>query len=238
MRKTQRVNAQVIWYDSRILPQITPQLFDPQWQRSQGHLKGTAPGRGEAYFLRIMGHDLVLRPCRRGGLIGRINTRLYLRLGAQRSRVFQEYSLLEWMHAQGLAVARPVAALYAPAGVFYRADLITERIPGAQSLADVLRRNALPSEVWAQIGQTIGQMHALEVDHTDLNCRNILLDDQQKIWLIDFDKCRKRAVGVWRQHNLARLRRSLDKEKLGQPGLSWSEADWAALVAGYEAAGA
>lgn len=234
MRKTQRANAQVIWYDSRFLPQITPQVFDPQWQRSQGHLKGTAPGRGEAYFLRIMGHDLVHRPCRRGGLIGRFNTRLYLRLGARHSRAFREYRLLEWMHAQGLSVPRPVAARYAPFGLFYRADLITERIPGAQSLADTLRRTALTLEIWGQIGKHIRDMHELGIDHTDLNCRNILLDAQQKVWLIDFDKCRKRAAGGWRERNLARLRRSLDKEKLRQPGVSWSDADWSALLAGYE----
>lgn len=234
-RERLNINGQVIWYDPQISLRVSPSTFDTDYQFRQGNRTGSAPGRSKAHFLHLNGHDLVLRPYRRGGLMGKINRSLYLRLGAERSRVFREYSLLEWMHEQGLAVPRPVAARYVPAGVFYRAELITLRIPQAKPLADVLQESELPPEVWSGIGQAIGRMHALGVDHSDLNCRNILLDAQMQASLIDFDKCRCRAKGAWQDHNLSRLRRSLDKESRKHPALFWSDSDWSSLCAGYAA---
>lgn len=235
MTEVLHLPGQVIRYDPAIVPQITPELFDPQWLCTHGHLTGSAPGRGQAQFLHIAGHDLVLRPYRRGGLISRINTRFYLRLGAGRSRAFREYDLLDWMRGKGLCVPRPVAAQFIPAGPVYRAALITERIAGASPLADLLRDNGLQSALWQKIGKTVAKMHALGVDHTDLNCRNILLDAQQQVWLIDFDKCRRRKSGAWKAGNLARLERSLDKERSRHADLHWSREDRAALAAGYGA---
>lgn len=230
-----KIKGQSIWFDPSLLSQIVLQTFDPDHHRREGNLTGSASGRNTAHFLRLEGHDLVLRAYQRGGLMGKINRSLYLRLGAERSRVFREYSLLEWMHEQGLAVPRPVAARYVPAGAFYRADLITLRIPQAKPLADVLQESELPPDVWSGIGQAIGRMHALGVDHSDLNCRNILLDAQMQAWLIDFDKCCRRAKGAWQDHNLSRLRRSLDKESRKHPALFWLDSDWSSLCAGYSA---
>ncbi len=32
-------------------------------------------------------------------------------------------------------------------------------------------------------------MHDAQVNHTDLNIQNILIDEQEKVWFIVFDKC-------------------------------------------------
>jgi len=225
---------QTMWYDKRIVPEIEPRFFDPEWHRREGGYLGSATGRGSAHFVRHDGHDLVIRPARRGGLIGRINSELYLRGGAERSRTYREYKLLEWMSAQNLPVPKPVAARYAPCGPWYRADLITQLIPNARTLADILHDRALPAQVWSDIGAVIRRMHALGVDHTDLNCRNILLDADMQVWLIDFDKCRRRPDGRWQCRNIARLKRSFEKEAIQHPQVQWSKADWADLLAGYE----
>jgi tRNA A-37 threonylcarbamoyl transferase component Bud32 len=79
-------------------------------------------------------------------------------------------------------------------------------------------------------------MHNAGVDHSDLNCRNILIDAQDKVWLIDFDKCQRRGAGHWRAKNLERLKRSLRKEQAKGAGLHWSQGDWEELLAGYESA--
>ena len=230
---TKTPEGQVIWHDNEILSTADPAIFDLSLLQNQGAVTGRAMGRGRAHFLCLEGHNLVLRPFRRGGLVGKINADRYLRTGAGRSRAYQEYSLLQWMRAQGLPVPRPAAARYVPAGLWYRADLITLAIPQARPLADVLQDNALPEQTWFGIGAAICKMHVLGVDHTDLNCRNILLDNKDKAWLIDFDKCRRRDEGPWMQGNLARLKRSLEKELTKQPGLCWHAADWAALQDGY-----
>lgn len=236
MQTTQvvKIDGQLICYNAQILPQISPQMFDPDWHQNRGNVHGRAPGRGHAFFLHAQGHDLVLRPFRRGGLIGKINSDLYMRFGAKYSRSFREYRLLEWMRSCGLSVPQPVAARYIPSGLCYRADLITERVPQARTLADILLETPLTLPVWSKIGDVIRQMHALRVHHSDLNCRNILLDADMRVWLIDFDKCRRRRNTGWRLHNLARLRRSLNKEKTKHPELNWSDTDWSTLLDGYE----
>lgn len=227
--------GQVIWYNTQILPQIDPLFFDVEWHRKRGGVTGGATGRSVAHFINFEESDLVLRPYRRGGLAGKINRDLYLRTGAGSSRPFREYSLLAWMLDQGLPVPRPVAARYVPIGLWYRADLVTQLIPQSRTLADVLQDMKLPLETWAKMGTIVHQMHSLGVHHSDLNCRNILIDAEMQVWLIDFDKCCRRKPGTWQAQNLERLNRSLVKESAKQPNLFWEAADWSAFLTGYNA---
>lgn len=228
------VNGAHHWYDSVLLPAFEPRLFDLDWLQAQGHLTGTSTGRNRAWFLRYDGLDLVWRHFWRGGLMGKVNPDLYLRRPPTRSRAMQEFVLLDWMHAKGLPVPRPVVARYRPVGLFYRADLITEQIPRSRTIAEKLRDAPLAPSLWQEIGRVIARMHLLGVDHTDLNCRNILTDDRDRVWLIDFDKCGCRAPGGWSAENLARLHRSLKKEKSKVPGLHWNAENWQSLLTGYD----
>ncbi len=225
-----------LWYDADLLDGIDPGLFNPAHLQRTGALLGQSQGRNAAHFLRHAGREMVLRHFWRGGLIGRFNRDLFLRVPVARSRAMREFMLLDWMREQGLAVPRPVAARFSPAGPFYRADIVTERIPDSRTLADRLSEAPLPPELWQAVGDRVGQMHRLGVHHSDLNCRNILLTGDGAVWLIDFDKCDRRAPGDWTEANLARLKRSFEKEKRNVPGLHWDEAAWQALRAGYAGA--
>lgn len=226
-------DGHVIWYDKALMPDCDPRLFDPDWLHKSGQLTGTSTGRNTAWFLRHAGRDLVLRHYWRGGMVGRIIKDRYLREPVEKSRAMREFTLLNWMHDHGLPVPRPIAARCSAAGLWYRADLLMERIADTHTLADRLTSTPLTPADWMQIGAVIARMHSLGVHHSDLNCRNILLDGQGRIWLIDFDKCERRAAGGWMQDNLARLERSLIKEKTKTPTLRWSDPDWGALLEGY-----
>ncbi|MFU8863384.1 MAG: 3-deoxy-D-manno-octulosonic acid kinase [Rhodobacterales bacterium] len=232
---THRADGHVIWYDSTVLPHPEPRLFDPDWLRQTAALTGQSQGRNTAWFLHHAGQDLVLRHYWRGGMVGRFNKDRYLRVAVENSRAMREFTLLRWMRDQGLPVPRAVAARYAPAGLFYRADLLMERISGTRTLADHLATEPLSASEWEHIGAVIARMHGLGVHHSDLNCRNILLDEESAVWLIDFDKCDRRPPGAWAQANLERLHRSFAKEKGKVTGLYWDEAAWQALLAGYRA---
>lgn len=229
-----RHNGAVIRFDTALLNPIEPRLFDHNWVRANGHLDGKAKGRGQAYFLNFADRQMVLRAFMRGGLIGKINRDLFGRVGADKSRAMREFDLLNWMHAKGLAVPRAVAARYVPVGLFYRAQIITERIPHTRPLEDILRSTAIPPHQWAAVGAAVKQMHDHGVFHSDLNCRNILMDRQEKVWLIDFDKCKRRTPGDWTVQNLERLRRSLRKGRRNYQGFHWAEQDWADLISGYD----
>lgn len=227
----------VFWWDSEILPAFDPRCFDVDWLRAQGRLSGSAPGRGQSHFLNMNGRALVLREFARGGLVRKLSARSFLRLGAKRSRAYREYRLLGWMRDRGLAVPRPVAARYEPTGLCYRAGLITERIPNARTVAEAAQASALPPGAWHQIGVAVRRIHDSGVDHVDLNCRNILLDDTRKVWVIDFDRCRRRRTGGWAKANITRLERSLLKESRNSESFFWSDADWSEFLRGYHSDG-
>ena len=230
-----RLEGTVVWHDSTAIESMEPRLFEPDWLRAMGHLRGSSQGRGDAHYLHFAGRDMVLRAYQRGGLVGKFNNDRYFYARVRSSRAMREFTLLDRMRTQGLPVPRPLAARLRTAGLFYRADLITERIPGACPLAEVLLERALQEGRWTAIGAVIRQMHSLGVDHSDLNCRNILLDAAERAWLIDFDNCKGRPPGGWMQRNLARLHRSLQKESGKHPNLNWTLQDWAALLRGYMA---
>lgn len=232
-----KIEGTVIWYDAAVLASMEPRLFEPDWLRDKGSLLGSAQGRNEAYFLHYSGIDMVLRHFRRGGLVGKLNRDRYIRRAVCKGRAMREFMLLAWMRRQGLPVPRPIAARHRPSGLFYRADLITERVPDALPLAEVLQEGALPERNWTAIGSVIRQLHDLGVHHADLNCRNILLDVCEQVWLIDFDKCKRREPNGWMKRNLARLLRSIEKEKRMQERFNWVSEDWSALLSGYIEAG-
>ena len=213
-------------------------LFDiAEWQRRNG-LLGHAQGRGQACFLRRDdGSYWVLRHFRRGGFAARLSADRYLWTGARRTRAYREFQIMLDLARLGLGVPRPVAAQSIRHGLYYEADLITEGIQGACPLADRACLESVSIATWQAIGREIAGLHAHGVWHADLNARNILLDEADQPWLIDFDRARYRNPRRrWRENNLARLKRSLDKFAAREPVFHFRSADWAALRAGYEAA--
>ena len=197
--------------DAGSTPQITPALFDADHWRQTGRILGEAPGRGSSLFLDAGHEQWVLRPYRRGGLIARVSAARYLWTGLERTRGFRELRLTAHLFTRGLPVPRPVATAVTRHGASYTAALITVRIPGARTLADLLEQRAADNGLLERVGATIRRFHETGLDHVDLNARNLLVDATGKVWLIDIDRCRLRSPGVWREANLTRLERSLLK---------------------------
>ncbi|WP_107497871.1 3-deoxy-D-manno-octulosonic acid kinase [Thalassobius sp. I31.1] len=231
--KTLQDRKQVLWYDPVLISTFEINLFSPEWLQAEGKLRATSQGRNAAWFIHHDGVDMVLRHYYRGGLIGRVNKDLFLRQPVGKSRAMAEFSLLSWMYEQDLPVPRPVAARFSPVGIFYRADILTQTIPASETLADRLLHAPLDENTWHSVGEAVAKIHGAGVLHSDLNCRNILIDQSSKIWIIDFDKCERRGNGDWRDDNLARLHRSFVKEKTKQASLHWEEADWECFMTGY-----
>ncbi|NYT63122.1 3-deoxy-D-manno-octulosonic acid kinase [Alcaligenaceae bacterium] len=210
-----RCDGGAMRYDANRLADPGLSLFDP----SQPQLRAVAVGKGgrqAAWFVENGFGQGVLRHYQRGGLIARISSNRYIWTGATATRSFAEFDLLQFMYEQGLPVPKPIAAAYWRCGFTYRAAILIERIAGVQPLVDML---ALGNQ--AAVARAVFDMHEAGIWHSDLNAYNILLDDAGKVWLIDFDKCRRQLVSPERrQANLLRLRRSLEK-LAGQVGVSW-----------------
>lgn len=211
--------------------------FSPGYWRERGAITGRAHGRGTTWFVRSAdGEHWVLRHYRRGGLIARVLRDRYLWLGLKRTRAWREWRLLAELHAAGLPVPRPVAARVRRRGMLYTADILIERIDGTHSLAQRLSRHPLVPALWRAIGASIQRLHAAGIYHADLNAHNILLDRHNRIYIVDFDRARRRRPGTWQVSNLARLERSLKKLHAHWPNFAFRTADWQVLLDGYRQA--
>jgi 3-deoxy-D-manno-octulosonic acid kinase len=158
----------------------------------------------------------------------------YLWLGESRTRSVAELRLLLRLRAAGLPVPRPVAARYEQSGIAYRADLITEQLPDTQTLAQRLTDGELSLTTWQAIGSCIRRFHDYGVCHADLNVHNVLLRGEDEVFLVDFDRAgMRRKQGLWRDANLARLRRSLDAQG-DRPGAHRiGDTEWQCLLAAW-----
>jgi 3-deoxy-D-manno-octulosonic acid kinase len=149
--------------------------------------------------------------------------------------MWREFHLLQTLWQLQLPVPQPVAARCEKLGPFlYRGDLITQRIPASRTLAETLRAQPVSSELWRELGATLARFHEHGAYHADLNANNILLDENGRFYLIDFDRGDKRHPdAAWQQNNLDRLQRSLNKlQRLHEP-FYFSPSEWAALQRGY-----
>lgn len=220
-------------YDSSRITQIESGHFDPAWWARQDKLLGAAQGRGAAAFVDAGEGGWVLRHYRRGGLAAKLITDHYLWLGSARCRAFCEWRLLAELYQRGLPVPRPIAAYVRRGGLSYQADLITARLSGAETLAQFLQQQRLPSSQWQVLGTLIARFHNEGVYHHDLNAHNIMLGGAGEFSLIDFDKSRLRAHGAWKKANCERLLRSLRKLEGAGTEFYFTQSDWQALFGGY-----
>ena len=110
---------------------------------------------------------------------------------------------------------KPIAARYQRRLLTYGAELITERLPGARPLSEVLAEGGMDDARWAAIGRCLRHFHDAGVQHADLNAHNIMLGERREVWLLDFDRGRLRHPGAWQRRVLDRLARSLAKISAG-----------------------
>lgn len=222
-----------IIYDAKLI-EPSEELFNKDKLLSRSN--GCAAGRGTAIMFAHEGRELVFKRYRRGGLIGRLVKETYLYRNLHGTRMWREFHLLDRMWEMGLPVPRPVAARCVRVSpVTCRGELISERIIGARTLAEVIRSRRLSENTWGRVGEAISLFHQHHVYHADLNAHNILLARDGHVFLVDFDKCEIRARLSARsaRANLRRLQRSLEKLRDNFPGFHFSSQDWEALQTCY-----
>lgn len=221
-------------YDPSRISTPGAHCFDPDYWRGRTEVLAVPGGRARVLRIAQPGQEWILRHFHRGGWMGSLTADRYLWTGLARSRPWREWHLLYDLYRAGFPVPRPIAAhVQRVRRWWYRADLISERLDAAP-LSVVLRRSAAPPQLWSRIGAQIRCFHRAGVHHADLNLDNILIGQDQRVFLLDFDKSgRRRPRASWQQANLRRLRRSLLKAQAGAADLVFSTADWDALLGGY-----
>ncbi len=245
--KISRIASAYILYDAAIIAEPSLQLFDRDYHTKQQARQSDSVderagiGRANVVYFFSDNHSLVLKHYYRGGAVAKIIKDRYLGFDVENSRAFREWRLLKKMFQLGLPVPQAVAAHVEKSLLSYRADLITEEIKDAKTLADVLSEKSIEARQWEKIGSCIKSFHKNNIYHADLNARNILLAGEMpeagEVYLIDFDNSDFRQNSeTWKEANLTRLKRSLLKFKNNQQGFNFNKNDWLALQAGYDAA--
>jgi len=225
-----------ILFDSNAVGEIVPQWFEIEYWQDLAQVTATGRGRGRAWFVESKGRSMVLRHYQRGGAMSGLLGDRYFWQGLENTRAWREWHLLATLWQQGLPVPQPLAAHVIHTGLFYRADLLTVKIPASRSLSDYLLERSLQPTDWQSIGQLLRRFHDAKIFHADLNAHNILMKDNLEFYLIDFDKGKimaKTQNEAWKEANLQRLRRSLQKLSMIDNGFHYTDADWTSLLTGY-----
>ncbi len=236
-----RTEAGYITFCHSELKSITPDWFTVDYWQDLGAVTGSSSGRYTTWFIdpqSIVSSNAqwVLRHYYRGGLMGKLSRDLYLYTGLRWTRAFAELKLLSQLYREGFAVPKPIAAQVIRYGIYYRADIIIERVDGAQDLVAKLTDTSMSADEWQALGTQIAKFHQRGVYHADLNAKNILISDAG-FTLIDFDRGElRKPTKKWQRANLNRLLRSFRKEKNKLPSLQFTEDDWQQLLVGYSAA--
>ena len=230
------------FFNKTLITDFNAEMLSPIYWQQKDAITGSAQGRGTTWFVAYNDnnntqHDWVLRHYYRGGLIGKIIKDSYWFNGLANTRAASEFALLRHMQALKLPAPEPIAYRIIRHGLTYQADLLSGRIQHAQDLVAILSEKALADDVWHRIGATIKRFHHHGIYHHDLNSHNILLDDKEQVFLIDFDRGELRTSPVdtrWKKANMARLQRSFLKElnKLAQ--FYFTDENWQALMSGYQ----
>ncbi|MFV0573843.1 MAG: 3-deoxy-D-manno-octulosonic acid kinase [Vibrio sp.] len=228
-----------IWYDDELINTDVERVFEPEYWHKQDKVLGSAQGRGTTWFVQTDTIPAALRHYRRGGLFGKLVKDKYWFNGWEKTRSFEEFHLLQYLAGQGVNVPLPIAARVVKKGFLYQADILTQKVEEANDLVDILQRQQIGDSDYYRIGQEIRKLHDANVNHTDLNIHNLLLDKNKKVWIIDFDKCSQmpksdtKELPAWKQSNLNRLKRSFQKE-LTKRSIHWnSTKDWQSIESGY-----
>ena len=138
-------------------------------------------GRGTVYAVRAPAQGpearrrWAVRHYRRGGAIRRVLGDRYLRCGPTRPE--RETRVVVEARSRGVPTPAVVAAVWYPKGPFYRADLVTELLPDAVRLADIVfsgTRDATATEALAATGRLIERSASLGVHHADVNAMNVV----------------------------------------------------------------
>jgi len=211
--------------------------FDSLYWREKDAIIGESKGRHITWFVKppqdAAESAWVLRHYYRGGFVAKVTQDNFFYTGIKSTRAYKEVRLLQTIREMGLPVPQPIGGCIRRKGLFYTADLLMEKI-AASDLVAKLSVAQLAEKYWIKIGKTIAKFHQKGIYHADLNAHNILLDKEDKVWLIDFDRCQQRTVNhSWQQQNLARLKRSLLKEKGLHIPFFFDDKNWQWLLVGY-----
>jgi 3-deoxy-D-manno-octulosonic acid kinase len=159
----------------------------------------------------------VVKHYRRGGLIKYFVKRRYLKWGKPRCQ--SEYEVLLKVRALGVNAPEPIAYAY-QGRLLYKAWLVTREIKHQKTLAELSVMDGQHAyKVMKGVVDQVKRLIDNNILHVDLHPGNVLIGNDGRVFLIDFDKAcfycadRKRILDKY----ISRWHRAVTKHRL--PGI-------------------
>jgi 3-deoxy-D-manno-octulosonic acid kinase len=144
-------------------------------------------GRISITVTRLQGiGSVVIKYYRRGGVIRHLIKKRYLKCGKTRCQI--EYELLQKVRSLGINAPDPIAFAYR-GRLFYQCWLVTREIQNHQTLAQLSRSNEEQARMTLKaVIKQVSMLIKNKILHADLHPGNVIVDNQNQVYLLDFDK--------------------------------------------------
>lgn len=152
----------------------------------------------------------------RGGMVRHFIKKRYFKLGKTRGQ--KEYELLQKVRSLGISAPEPIAFAYR-GRLFYKGWLVTREIKEHQTLADLSFSNENRTlKIMQEVTRQISILIKNSILHVDLHPGNVIVDNQDRVYIIDFDKGHlfHGKNNSLRNRYLSRWNRAVKKHRLPQ----------------------
>jgi 3-deoxy-D-manno-octulosonic acid kinase len=172
-------------------------------------------GRTSITAVRLEGiGSVVIKHYRRGGAIRYLIKQRYLKCG--KTRCQNEYELLQKVRSLGINAPEPIAFAYR-GHLFYQCWLVTREIKDHQTLVQISCSNEEQARmVMKEVVKQVSMLIKNKILHVDLHPGNVIVDNQNKVYLLDFDKggVFSKGKNILRDRYIRRWNRAIQKHGL------------------------
>lgn len=172
-------------------------------------------GRGAILLATLPKYGpVVVKSYHRGGLFHYFVRDHYVKFGKTRGQL--EYETLCRMSSLGVNAPKAIAFAYT-GSIFYRAWLVMCEIIGKRSLAQLSHENEdLCMELIPSLLSQLSILIRNKILHIDLHPGNVVLDREDRLFMLDFDNARtvRWSCNSVRNYYLRRWRRAVIKHNL------------------------
>jgi len=141
--------------------------------------------------LRFIEPDMVVRTLMHGGLFRHITGRRFLSPG----RTVRELEVSSYLASHGIPTPEILAVRLIKNGLFLSIDVVSRFVPGSTDLLLYLEKPHQDApDLLQKAGTLIRKIHDLGVYHADLHIKNLLLDSEGSLWVLDLDKAYQLGV--------------------------------------------
>ena len=176
-----------IQYNPDVFDNFSSKLFNTDYISKEGLIKSVTIGRGKTLELQYNNKRYFLKHYIRGGIAAKFSYDSYMFSSLSSTRAIKEYNLLNTMKDQGLPVPKAAALEIITNRFTYKANLITCKLDNEGTLHEFIINKKMNHELWNKLYINFEKFYKKNVYHSDLNSKNIIIDNDNNILLLDFD---------------------------------------------------